>query len=880
MLQSSCVVKATPAQISTPGFPTTGWHSTSVPSTVVAALVADKTYPDPAFGMNLRSIPGATYPIGANFSLLPMPKDSPFRCSWWYRIEFRPLENYKDRHISLHFGGINYCANIWLNGRQVATANDVAGAYRTYDFDVTPLLLTDAPNALAVETFAPTETDLAITWVDWNPAPPDKDMGLWREVHLEATGPVTVRHAQVVTHLPDASLAEADLTVIAELHNLSSRVPVTGWLEGKMEDVQIRQSVTLKPGESRTVRFTPAEFPQLKIKNPKLWWPAPLGPQALHNLSLRFIVGDAVSDAQTVRFGVREITTELNDQGHLQFRVNGKKILIRGAGWAPDMLFRQSRGRLEAEFRYVRDLGLNTLRLEGKMETDEFYDLADEQGILVMAGWSCCDFWEEWDKWKPGRLEIASESLRSQILRMRSHPSMLVWLNGSDNPPPPAVEKTYISLLKKLDWPNPYISSAHQKPSELTGPSGVKMTGPYDYVPPAYWLDDPGKYGGAWGFNTETGLGPAIPLESSLQKMLPADRLWPISDFWNFHAASEEFKNTDRFNRALAASYGPPSGLDDYVTKSQVMAYDAERAMFEAYARNKYTSTGVIQWMLNNAWPSLFWHLYDYYLLPAGGYFGAKKANEPLHIQYSYDDQSVVVVNSLYEKFSGLTLAADLYDFSLQKKFSQQLALDLDADAVQRVLTIPPIPFDSPSPVYFVKLALQDSTGKLLSSNFYWLPSKPANIEYSKTLYFGNPAPPVDLTQESAIYTPASPYDDFTALEKLPRVRLAATTVMESGEQSPQVRVKLLNPSTNLAFQVRLGIRNHGDSMEILPVLWDDNYIELLPGESREISARYLASDALERSPELTVAGWNIEPLTLPLISTGPKPPQPSGGAH
>jgi len=281
--------------------------------------------------------------------------------------------------------------------------------------------------------------------------------------------------------------------------------------------------------------------------------------------------------------------------------------------------------------------------------------------------------------------------------------------------------------------------------------------------------------------------------------------------------------------------------------------------------------------MLNNAWPSLFWHLYDYYLQPAGGYFGAKKANEPLHVQYSYDDRSVVVVNSLYEKFSGLAVSAELYDITLQKKFSQRANLDIDADAVQRVLTIPALPSDSSSPVYFLKLTLQDSAGKPFSANFYWLPSKPANIEYSKTVYFGNPAPPVDLTEESAIYTPASPYDDFTALEKLPRIRLAASAGIDNREQRPRVRVKLQNPSDHLAFQVRLGIHNHGDPMEILPVLWDDNYFELMPDESRDINARYLSPAALNGSPELTVAGWNIEPLAVPVKDMSPKS-LPSGG--
>ena len=203
-LQSSCQINATAEQISSAGFNTNGWHSTSVPSTVVAALVADKTYPDPYFGKNLRDIPGTTYPIGKNFSLLPMPQDSPFRCSWWYRTEFKLPENFTGRHVWLHFGGINNRANIWLNGHKIADAKDVAGAYRTYEYDISASLVQGQANSLAVETFAQTEKDLGINWVDWNPAPPDKDMGLWRDVYLQASGPVAIRYPQVVTHFPSA----------------------------------------------------------------------------------------------------------------------------------------------------------------------------------------------------------------------------------------------------------------------------------------------------------------------------------------------------------------------------------------------------------------------------------------------------------------------------------------------------------------------------------------------------------------------------------------------------------------------------------------------------------------------------------------------------
>ena len=878
MLQSSCRVKSAGEHISTPGFSTSGWHATSVPSTVVAALVADKTYPDPYFGLNLRSIPGTTYPIGKNFAELPMPRDSPFRCSWWYRTEFLVPENYAGRHVSLNFSGINYRANIWINGRKLAAAEDVAGTFRTYEFEITPLLAAGHPNVLAVETFAQTENDLGVNWQDWNPAPPDKNMGLWSDVFLQASGPVTIRHPEVVTHFPDGSLDHADLTVILELRNVSN-AGVTGLLDGSVDGVNISQTCVLKPGETRTVRFKPDQFPQLRIKNPELWWPAPLGPQNLHDLSLQFTIGNELSDSQKIRFGIREITSELNELGYRLFRVNGKKILIRGGAWAQDMLLRRSPERLDAQLRYVRDMNLNTIRLEGQFETEDFFDLADERGILVMPGWVCCTYWQLWPKWKLSDLEIASESLRSQALRLRSHPSVLVWLNASDEPPPPVVERTYLDVLKETDWPNPIVSSAAGYPTTVTGNSGMKMTGPYDFVPPSYWLTDLGRYGGAWGFNTETSPGPAIPPVGSLKKMLPADHLWPIDKFWSYHAASDSFSNLDRFNRAMNSMFGAPVGLDDYILKSQAMAYDAQRAMFEAYARNKYTSTGVIQWMLNNAWPSLYWHLFDYYLQPAGGYFGSKKACEPLHVQYSYDDRSVMVVNNHYRKFAALSVTAELYDFDLQKKFSQQVSVDAEADSVQRALTMPALPRGTEPEVYFVNLVLRDSSGRLLSSNFYWLSSRPAEIQWKKTLYFDDP-PPKDLTYSTSIYTPASPYDDLTQLNRLTRVRIAAAAVVTQGEQGPQVHVTIRNPSNHLAFQVRLGIHRKGQDMEILPVLWDDNYIELLPGESREISAQYLSPGALNGSPEFTVTGWNVEPFTLSLGPPSSIGPQPRGESH
>ena len=848
MLQSSCKVAAKGAQISLPGFGTDGWHATTVPSTVVAALVEDKTFPDPYFGENLRSIPGATYPIGKMFSVRPMPKDSPFRCSWWYRTEFRAPDGFEGKRVWLNFAGINNRANIWLNGQRIAGEHDVAGAYRTYEFDISSLLVRDGPNVLAVETIAQTEKDLGVNWVDWNPTPPDKDMGLWREVSLRATGPVEIRFPAVAAHFPAASLDEADLTVEAELRN-SGPAPVTGALEAELEGHRIRQAITLKAGEVRTIGFAPEAFSELRVQSPELWWPHQMGAPALHSLSLRFLLGDRVSDSVSIRYGIREITSENDPQGHLLFRVNGKRILIRGGGWAPDMLLRQSPERLKTEFRYVRDLNLNAIRLEGPTESDAFFDLADEQGVLVMAGWTCCDYWQKWTDWKQSDIEIATASERSQIERLRAHPSMLAWLNGSDQPPPAAVERPFLAVLKELDWPNPVLSSASENITPITGRSGVKMRGPYDYTPPDYWLADTAKFGGAYGFATEISPGAAVPPLSSLRKMLPAEHVVPDDPVWNYHAGSERFQNLRHFEDAMNAIYGAPSDLADYERKSQAMAYDSERAMFEAYSRNKYGSTGVIQWMLNNAWPSLIWHLWDYYLQPAGGYFGAKKACEPLHVQYSYDDRSVAVVNSTYQPGLNLSVTAKLFDSALHERFSATLPVDVPADGVTKAGAFPEGAFDPASPVYFVDLVLKDNFGKELSTNFYWLSAKKNIYDWA--------------AEDNDAFTPVKSYEDFTALQSLPSAgKISVGAGVLSGAGGPLVRAMLQNRSDHLAFQIHLGIRRKNEGADILPVLWSDNYFSLMPGESRAVTAQFLSPDALSGETELRVTGWNIETVT------------------
>ena len=839
-IQSSCVAKVTGEQASTAGFDASSWHKSDLPATVVGALVTDKTYPDPYFGTNLKTLPGMNYSNKSFFAIQDMPAGSPFLCSWWFRAEFDGPSTLARKNSWLDFLGINYRANVWVNGVKVGDAKDVAGTYRAFEFNVSKNVQAGKMNALALEIFAPQKDDLGITWVDWNPTPADRDLGIWKEVFLTTSGDVSVRHPFVAAKL-DAEYRTAALTVSADLHNTAEH-PVKGIFRGDIEGISLEKPVELGAGESKKVRFAPEEFTQLKFEHPQLWWPYQMGEPNLYTAKLSFAADGQTSDSASVKFGIREVTSEITDKGYRLFKINGRKLLIRGAAWTPDMFLRWSSERLDADLAYVHDMGLNTIRLEGRLDHDEFFDKTDRLGILVMPGWTCCDAWERWKLWKGDQRKIAAASLTDQIGRLRNHPSVFVWLNGSDGPPPADVEKMYLGIEKDLEWPNPIISSASEEKTTVTGKSGVKMTGPYEYVPPVYWLTDK-KAGGAYGYNTETSPGPAIPPRESLERFIPQDHLWPIDEVWNYHSGGERFTTVNVFTDGLDRRYGQATSLDDYERKAQAMTYDGERAMFEAYGRNKYTSTGVIQWMLNNGWPSLIWHLYDYYLVPAGGYFGTKKAMEPVHVQYSYDDNSVTVVNSMYVALEGRKVSAKMYNIDAAEKASREATVDLAADSSTKAFDLPKV--DGLSKTYFLRLQLHAPGGELVSDNFYWLSTKADTLNWAK--------------RQDTVYTPQAEFADLTGLNSLPQVSLRTSSAFLNGE----AHVTLMNPSNAIAFMVHVRVTHGKDGEDITPIFWDDNYFSLLPGEKRTVTAKFLRPSQDGPKPYLVVEGWNVAPATL-----------------
>jgi exo-1,4-beta-D-glucosaminidase len=832
-IQSSAKVTQTGGEISTGAFQPGGWTAATVPTTVIAAQVDSGLYADPYFGENLALIPGTPTGRGQN---APAPANSPYAVPWWYRTTFNIPAADKGKRLWLNFDAINYKADIWLNGHRIGKTDDVIGMYRMFEFDITNVAVPGA-NTLAVEVTPPTNTDFTITFVDWNPMPADKDMGLVRDVYILTSGPVSLRNTQVVTKV-DNPPAKAHLTLYADLKNATDK-PVEGTLKGTIGAIAVSKPVKLAANESTQVAFSPEDNPGLNIANPKLWWPYGLGPQNLNRLHMEFVTGGAVSDKEDVEFGIREVTGVNDAQNHRLFTINGKKILIRGGGWSPDMMMRYNDEREENEIRLARDMNLNTIRLEGKMMNEHFFNTADKLGMLIMPGWCCCSYWERWQQWKPKDYEIASASLRDQIRRLRNHPSVYVFLYGSDESPNKQAEDAYLKVLADDHWPNPTVSSAADR-STAVGKTGVKMTGPYEFVLPNYWLMDKNR-GGGFGYNTETSPGPAPPVLESIKEMLPKEHWWPIDAWWNFHAGRGSYGNLNVFTAALEARYGKAKGLEDFITKSQMQTYEGERAMFEAFGRNKYTSTGVIQWMLNNAWPSTIWHLYDWYLRPGGGYFGTKIANERLHVQYSYDDQSVVVVNSYYKSFAGYKVTAKVYNLDLSEKFSKTAPVAIGEDSSTKVFDIPQI--DGLSKTYFVKLTLQDAAGKAVSSNFYWLSTQPDISNFAR----GN-----------GVYTPASQFADYTDLQNLPpaKVTTALRTEVKGADQVDHVTVE--NTSSKLAFFVHLTVLKGKDGADVKPIFWEDNYVSLMPGEKREITATYSTKLLRGAQAVIRVDGMNL----------------------
>ena len=490
-------------------------------------------------------------------------------------------------------------------------------------------------------------------------------------------------------------------------------------------------------------------------------------------------------------------------------------------------------------------MNMNIVRSEGKMEDDHFYALCDKYGMLVMTGWMCCGAWQYPENWDAAKRASAMASDSSVMLWLRNKPSLMVWLNGSDMPPRDStVEEDYLKIEASLKWPNPTISTANASKSKVSGFSGVKMDGPYEWVPPIYWETDTSlRHGGAWSFATEISTGPSIPPYESLIKFIPKDSLWFTTQSWKYHCGTMTFGNTQVFDDALEGRYGKATDIKDFIAKAQAQNYESHRAMMESYGLHKYhTATGVVQWMGSNPWPGLIWHTYDYYLYPAGTYFGMKKSMEPLHIMYSYANNEVDITNSLLQKFSGLTAKADIYQLDGTLKYSKNITTSIEPDSIQKCFVLPQI--SDLSETYFLRLQLSDAKGDMKSINWYWLSTKPDVLDWVKSKWY---------------MTPQSGYADFSALQNIGKTSLKMVYTNGKKYDSTLHKIIITNTGKTVAFQVHLRALKGRSGDDILPVIFSDNYIELAPGETRTIFCSYANKDAKGAEPFFVTSAWNLD---------------------
>ncbi|MER6358404.1 exo-beta-D-glucosaminidase [Streptomyces sp. NPDC001634] len=844
-VQSTAKVSDSPAAVSSPGYPASGWYPAGSRSTVLAALLADGVYADPFYSTNQQKIP-----------------KSDFQVPWWFRSDFTVADTSERTYLDL--SGVISAADVYVDGQQVATAADVTGAYTHHELDVTSLVRAGT-NTVAFR-IRPNDPDKNLTmgWIDWLQPPPDRNMGIVRDVLVRRGGPVALRDAHVVTSLDVPSLASADLTVKAQARN-DSDAAVTATVSGSIGSVAFTRTVPLAAHESKSVTFAPSDVPGLHLASPRVWWPAGMGGQPLYTLDLTASVSGTPSDTAHESFGIRDVKAPLNSDGARQYSINGRRLLIKGGGWSPDEFLRWDRTYVEDRLKYALDLGLNTIRLEGHIEPDEFFGLADRYGVLTLPGWECCDKWEgnvngseSGDKWTASDYPVAKASMAAEAARLRDHPSVISFLIGSDFAPDATIERNYLDALRAADWPDPVVAAASDNSSPQLGSSGMKMTGPYDWIPPDYWYAK--REGGATGFNSETSAGPDIPTLDTLRRMMsPAelDTLWKNANAKQYHRSpSSTFSTLKLYDDALAGRYGTPSGLTDYVRKAQLAQYENVRAQYEAYERNatdaSKPATGVVHWMFNSGWTSLHWQLMDRYLDQGGAYFGAKKANEPLHVQYAYDNRSVVVVNNRHASASGLTARVTLFNTDGTQKYDRTVTgMSVAGDGAHATALTLPSSVSGLSTTYLARLILTDPAGREVSRNVYWLSTKADTLDWAHTDWY---------------HTPTTSYADLTGLGSMARVPVSATaSTRTDGDGKSTTTVTLRNTGSGRTPSL-LTDAHLVDSAgkPVLPVQWSDDEVSLWPGESATLTVTYRTADLHGSAPGMRIAGWNTPEHTVP----------------
>jgi len=890
-LSSIVLVQDSAQTISSPSFRPAGWYPVNIPSTVLAALVKNDVYPNPYVGMNNMLIPDASEEFNRKYDLhkhsyLP-DKRNPWQDPYWFRTEFVLPEGQEGHRVWLNLAGIHYRAEIWLNGQQIADPKKVVGMFGHWSFDISQEVSRGSRNALAIKIYPldhpglPGEPQLealgtfglnggetgdigknvtmqcAVGW-DWIPAVRDRNMGIWQEVYLSFTGLVDVRDPHVKTDLLLPDFDRAYLEVSADLVNTSSS-PLAGdlWLSiqprGALKpEIVVKRRVELKPHQLLSILFDTDAYSELIVHDPHLWWPHDYGDPNLYMLEIRFELEENISDIERCLFGIREIDSRVetvDTWARRDFYVNGERILLRGGAWVPDMLLGRGSSKLSHELLFSQKANLNTVRIWGGGVTppDRFFSICDELGLLVWHDFwitgDCQGTWGKGSQAFPLEAGVFLKNAADVVKSLRNHPSIMVWTAGNEGYPR---EEIYVPLRKKilagLDGTRPFLpSSGYREPPQAWGLSwpddkkaGTYSGGPYHWVEPGeyYRLVEAGK---DWLFKNEVGL-PSIPVLDSLRKFIPdlsPDPMlpFPLNHVWGYHDACEGNGKFSLYDQAIRDRYGEPKDLRDYVQKAQLLNAESYRAVFEAVNHGKDHVAGMLLWKTNPAWPSVIWQLYDWYLRPHAGYYFAKKACEPQHIQLNPLNLGVEVVNHRLEGNNDLLAVVEVYARDMHIIWEKSLALDMDPSSVKSLFTIPPLQ-DLQDEVTFVQLRLETRAEMLLSDNFYWLAEA----------------------------------GDFTSLCSIPRSEVKVELIQkETGKDFLLLRFRFTNPTSTLAFFLNPSIRWRETGEEILPSFWSDNYFSVLPGKMKQVSVQVRNPELAKKAINLRIEAWNLDSFEFDL---------------
>ena len=820
-MQDSAKVTGAGETISTTKFEPQGWYKATVPGTVLTTLVDNGVYPEPLYGENMRAIP-----------------ESLNKTSYWYRAAFTVPAAYQGRQVWLHFGGVNYSAQIWVNGQQAGT---MRGAFIRGDFDISTFVTPGRSAVLAVlvapqphpgvphehtaalgvgsnggETAIDGPTFLSTIGWDWLPAIRDRDTGIWLPVTMDSTGSIVVKDPFVTADLA-ASHESADLHISATLENKSEK-PVSGdltgtiqWQNGQAAPITFTKSLTIAANGAQEIKLDKDSTPQLHLANPKLWWPNGYGPQNLYTLTLHFDIGGKSSDTATRQFGIRKIEYQVPDSENLTLSVNGVRVMARGGNWGLDEAMKRiPRERLDAQFHLHALANLNIIRnWVGQSTSPDFYDMADKYGILL---------WDEFFQPNPfdgpdvTDIPTYIANVTDKVVRYRNHPSIAVWCARNEGYPPKELDDTLKGLMTRLDPSRLYQSNSADG-------RGVSSHGPY------YWRSPRFFYALNESFKTETG-SVSVPTLESIQGMMPEKDWETINDDWAQHDMASGAQRGDEFPHSLAERYGHIRNLADFARKGQLATYEAFRAMYEGRNAQMFkATTGVLSWMSSPAQPSFVWQLYHYDLEPNAALYAAKKAAETVHVQFNEENRGIEVVNNRPEELDDLSVKLTIYRFDGT----------VDAHQAYPVAKVPgsttikaaEIEVDARiTPLYFIKLDLTDGKGNLLSTNFYWQ----------------------HVSQ-----------DQFDGLENLSIVTLDAEASAHTNGDKMMITVTLHNNSQHVALLSHLQLHQKKSGRRVLPVFYSDNYISLVPGESSTVTIEAATKDLQGDEPLIEVDGYNID---------------------